>query len=122
MPDVVSLIHAKRDYTRPLTDQEIGWLFAAYASGDVADEQMAALLMAMLGAGRARKEDRVSHTAGVRCLAKPGDYVRQGEYVLELHADDPNRFGPALEAVEGALAIGSEPPPRASLIVDQVGA
>jgi thymidine phosphorylase len=75
-----------------------------------------------LGAGRARKEDDVSHTAGVRCLAKPGDYVRQGEFVLELHADDPARFGPALEAVEGALAIGGEPPPRASLIVDQVGA
>jgi thymidine phosphorylase len=75
-----------------------------------------------LGAGRARKEDDVSHTAGVRCLAKPGDYVREGEYVLELHADDPARFGPALEAVEGALAIGGEPPPPASLIVDQVGA
>jgi thymidine phosphorylase len=75
-----------------------------------------------LGAGRARKEDDVSPTAGVRCLAKPGDYVRQGEYVLELHADDPARFGPALEAVEGALAIGGEPPPCASLIVDQVGA
>jgi len=43
--------------------------------------------------------------------------------VLELHADDPPaRFGPALEAVEGALAIGGEPPPRSSLIVDQVGA
>jgi thymidine phosphorylase len=75
-----------------------------------------------LGAGRARKEDDVSRTAGVRCLAKPGDYVRRGEYVLELHADDPARFGPALEAVEGALAISSEPPPRASLIVEQVGA
>src|ERR1700683_2395661 len=47
MTDVVSLIHLKRDNTRPLTDQEIGWLFAAYASGDVADEQMAALLMAI---------------------------------------------------------------------------
>src|SRR5271163_2397200 len=47
MPDVVSLIHSKRDNARPLTDQEIGWLFAAYASGDVADEQMAALLMAI---------------------------------------------------------------------------
>ncbi len=47
MPDVVSLIHVKRDNTRPLTDREIGWLFAAYASGEVADEQMAALLMAV---------------------------------------------------------------------------
>src|SRR5258708_36988959 len=47
MPDVVSLIHVKRDNSRPLTDQEIAWLFAAYADGEVADEQMAALLMAI---------------------------------------------------------------------------
>src|ERR1700689_5634475 len=47
MTDVVSLIHLKRDNTRPLTDAEIGWLFAAYAGGEVADEQMAALLMAI---------------------------------------------------------------------------
>src|SRR6202034_3056458 len=47
MTDLVSLIHLKRDNTRPLTDAEIGWLFAAYASGEVADEQMAALLMAI---------------------------------------------------------------------------
>jgi len=75
-----------------------------------------------LGAGRARKEDDVSHTAGVRCLAKPGDYVRQGEHVLELHADDPARFGPALEALEGALTIGYDQPTAESLIVDRVGA
>jgi len=75
-----------------------------------------------LGAGRARKEDAVSHTAGVRCLAKPGDYVRAGQHVLELQADDPARFAAALEAVEGAVTIGREPPARTSLIVDQLGA
>src|ERR1700743_833669 len=47
MPDAVSLIQLKRDNVRPLTNQEIGWLFAAYAPGEVADEQMAALLMAI---------------------------------------------------------------------------
>ena len=76
-----------------------------------------------LGAGRARKEHGVSHTAGVRCLAKPGDYIRQGEHVLELYADDPARFAPALEAIDGALTIATEPPPPAPpLIVAQVGA
>jgi thymidine phosphorylase len=74
-----------------------------------------------LGAGRARKEDAVSHTAGVRCLAKPGDYVRQGEAVVELQADDPDRFGPAAEALAGALTVVSAPPPAAPLILDQVG-
>ena len=43
----MSLIHVKRDNTRPLTDAEISWLFAAYLHGEVADEQMAALLMAI---------------------------------------------------------------------------
>jgi thymidine phosphorylase len=75
-----------------------------------------------LGAGRARKDDDVSHTAGVRCLAKPGDYVQQGQHVLELHTDDPARFTPALEALHDALTIGSEPPPKVPLVVDQVGA
>jgi thymidine phosphorylase len=74
-----------------------------------------------LGAGRARKEDAVSHTAGVRCLAKPGDYVAAGQPVLELHADDPGRFAAALEALEGAVTLRREPPARAALIVDQVG-
>ena len=74
-----------------------------------------------LGAGRARKEDAVSYTAGVRCLAKPGDYVAAGQPVLELQADDPGRFAAALEAVEGAVTIGREPAPRVPLIVDQVG-
>lgn len=75
-----------------------------------------------LGAGRARKEDDVSLTAGVRCLAKPGDHVVAGQPVLELHSDDPARFGAALEALEGALAVGPEQVPVGSVIIDQVGA
>jgi thymidine phosphorylase len=74
-----------------------------------------------LGAGRARKEDPVSHTAGIRCLAKPGDYVRQGEPVLELYADDPARFGPAADALSGALTVAGEPLAAQPLILDQVG-
>ena len=74
-----------------------------------------------LGAGRARKEDGVSYTAGVRCLAKPGDRVRPGEPVVELHADDPGRFAAAVEALEGALTIASEPPDALPLILGRVG-
>jgi thymidine phosphorylase len=75
-----------------------------------------------LGAGRARKEDDVSLSAGIRCLAKPGDYVQRGEPVLELHTDDPGRFAPALEALDGALRIAGEPLAAPPLILDQVGA
>nr|MDT0667148.1 thymidine phosphorylase [Micromonospora sp. DSM 115978] len=37
-----------------------------------------------LGAGRARKEDPVSATAGVRWTAMPGDRVEAGQPLLEL--------------------------------------
>jgi thymidine phosphorylase len=58
-----------------------------------------------LGAGRARKEDPVSHRAGVICHAKVGDEVRAGAPLLTLLADDPDRFAPALLALDGAYAV-----------------
>jgi len=58
-----------------------------------------------LGAGRARKEDAVSPTAGVLLLAKPGDRVTAGQPLLELHADDPSRFARAEQALDGAIEI-----------------
>ncbi|HJY94895.1 MAG TPA: thymidine phosphorylase, partial [Streptosporangiaceae bacterium] len=64
-----------------------------------------------LGAGRARKEDPVSAAAGVICLAKPGDEVQKGQPLLELRADDENRFAPALAALDGAIEVSQEPPP-----------
>ncbi|GAA4515149.1 thymidine phosphorylase [Actinoallomurus oryzae] len=72
-----------------------------------------------LGAGRARKEDPVSHAAGITLHAKPGDRVREGEPLLTLHADTADRFGRALEALEGAYEVGEAftPPP---LIIDRI--
>jgi thymidine phosphorylase len=46
MPEAIDLITAKRDGRR-LADDDIRWLIAAYARGDVPDEQMSALLMAI---------------------------------------------------------------------------
>jgi thymidine phosphorylase len=73
-----------------------------------------------LGAGRARKEDAVSAAAGVICLAKPGDQVRRGQPLLELHADDEERFGSALAALDGAAEVGGHPPPLPSPVIEHV--
>ncbi|HEV2360163.1 MAG TPA: thymidine phosphorylase [Acidimicrobiales bacterium] len=73
-----------------------------------------------LGAGRSRKEDDVSATAGVVCLAKPGDRVEEGQPVLALHADDPSLFGAALSALEGAATYGSEPPPSDPYVIEVI--
>jgi thymidine phosphorylase len=59
-----------------------------------------------LGAGRARKEDPVQHAAGIDLHAKPGDAVTKGQPLFTLSADEPERFERALEALEGAWAIG----------------
>jgi thymidine phosphorylase len=74
-----------------------------------------------LGAGRARKEDAVSAAAGVICLAKPGDRVQAGQPLLELRADDPERFGPALAALGSAIEVSEQPPlPLPSPVIEQV--
>ena len=73
-----------------------------------------------LGAGRARKEDPVSPSAGIVCLAKPGDPVEAGQPVLELHAEDPSRFAAAREALQDALEVSDEPSTPKPLVVDRI--
>lgn len=60
-----------------------------------------------LGAGRARKEDPVQAGAGVELHAKPGDTVTQGQPLLTLHTDTPERFEYALQSIEGSYDIGA---------------
>jgi thymidine phosphorylase len=74
-----------------------------------------------LGAGRARKEDPVSASAGVRCLAKPGDRVEAGQPVLELLADDESRFARVREALADAIEVGPEPPAVPPLVIERIG-
>ena len=73
-----------------------------------------------LGAGRARKEDAVSPSAGAICLRKPGDPVEAGEPVLVLHADGEDRLPGALAALEHAMEVGPEPPEPRPLIVERI--
>jgi thymidine phosphorylase len=73
-----------------------------------------------LGAGRARKEHRVQAGAGVEMHAKPGDTVTEGEPLLTLHTDEPDRFERALAALDGGITVGtSYVGPR--LVIDRVG-
>ena len=76
-----------------------------------------------LGAGRSRKEDPVQAGAGVRWHARPGDRVTEGQPLLTLLTDEPERFDRALEALEGGYDIGG--PDQAayepgSLLIDRV--
>ncbi|MEU1483261.1 thymidine phosphorylase [Streptomyces sp. NPDC005752] len=58
-----------------------------------------------LGAGRARKEDPVQAGAGVELHAKPGDTVAEGQPLMTLHTDTPEKFEYALKALPGSYEI-----------------
>ena len=77
-----------------------------------------------LGAGRARKEDPVQAGAGIEWHARPGDEVTQGQPLLTLHTDTPDRFDRALEALDGAWQIAPDHTAYTSsaLIVDRIAA
>ena len=73
-----------------------------------------------LGAGRAKKEDAVSKTAGIMCLAKEGDFVEKDQPVLELHIDDETRINSAKDALVNAFEIGSEPKEKRKIVLERI--
>ncbi|MFV2017290.1 thymidine phosphorylase [Micromonospora sp. LOL_023] len=104
------LIRADRD----------GWLAAL-------DARLIGVAAWRLGAGRARKEDPVSAGAGVILHRKPGEWVRAGDPLIELRADDPTRIADVLPDLVGEIgpdgAIGlvdTAPQPR-DLVIERIG-
>ena len=75
-----------------------------------------------LGAGRARKEDPVQAGAGIELHAKPGDAVREGDLLLTLHTDEPERFDRAQDALQGAVTIAPRGHRRRAhpLVIDRI--
>jgi thymidine phosphorylase len=73
MPDAVELIRAKRDGGE-LTEAQIRWLISSYTSGEVAEEQMSALLMAIYFRGLGPAELR----AWTAAMVSSGDRLELG--------------------------------------------
>jgi thymidine phosphorylase len=98
--------------------------YAAPASGYVRrlDARAVGNAAWRLGAGRARKEDPVSPSAGVLLRAKPGDRIEKGAPLLDLLADDAARIPDALAALEGAVEIGDAPPDPRPLVHERISA
>jgi thymidine phosphorylase len=109
------------DPSAPLPEARETHVVTAPASGVLArlDALSVGVAAWRLGAGRARKEDPVSAGAGVVLHAKPGDRVTAGQPLLELHTDDPARFGRALDALDGAYDLG-DTAPSTPLVIDRI--
>ena len=84
VPAAVELIRAKRDGQR-LPDQHIRWLFDSYLRGEVADEQMSALLMAIYFRGLDQAELR-SWTAAMIDSGERLDLAGAGRPTVDKHS------------------------------------
>ena len=75
-----------------------------------------------LGAGRARKEDKIQPGAGIEMHAKPGAVLRAGDPLMTLHTDTPERFDRAVEALQGAYFIAPEDsrPDLLPLVIERI--
>jgi pyrimidine-nucleoside phosphorylase len=73
----------------------------------------------LLGAGRDRAEDAVDPAVGARVLARPGDLVRAGDALLELHYRDEPRLGKALHLLQNACPIVDVSPPWQPLVLQE---
>ena len=70
----------------------------------------------LLGAGRERLDTRIDPGAGLVLLAKPGDRVRAGEPLVDLHPGNGARLDDARALLEQAVTIGDDPPSPAPLV------
>ena len=73
-----------------------------------------------LGAGRARKEDPVSATAGVVCLIREGDAITKGQPMFELHADDETHLQQGRDAIANAVVLGERKVNTEPLLLERI--
>jgi pyrimidine-nucleoside phosphorylase len=103
----------------PTAPQQV--LVRADRSGFVTDihaEKVGVATM-LLGAGRNRVEDAIDHAVGARILAKPGDAVKAGHALVEVHYRGADRLGEAIPLLQSAWRIG-EAKPEGPLILENV--
>jgi thymidine phosphorylase len=93
-------------------------------SGFVAtlDAELVGLAAVELGAGRARKEDRVDPAAGLLLRRTVGAEVRAGDVLAELHASEAARLEAGEARFRAAVSIAEAPPAAAPLVLERIAA
>jgi pyrimidine-nucleoside phosphorylase len=111
--DYDRLPHMAGDHRRMLTAARAGFVTAI-------DAELVGRASVVLGAGRDRVEDPVDFAVGIVVTAAPGDEVRAGDPLLELHYRDSAKLDAALELARRAVVIGESRPVPRPLIVGEV--
>ena len=74
----------------------------------------------LLGAGRNTKEDVIDMTAGIRLLAKTGDFVKVGDPIAELFTSREETLASAEKKLLASTFIEAQKPEKKLLILDRV--
>ncbi len=93
--------------------------FKSDASGyvDVIDVEAIGKASVSLGAGRARKEDRIDHRAGIKVHKKMGDRVEAGDEIATLIAGKEGALELGLKLLSSAYRVSSTPVEKHQLII-----
>lgn len=70
----------------------------------------------MLGGGRETKESDIDLSVGLVLKKKVGDYVKKGEALAEIHANDREKLKAAAQRFAGAYTFSAEPVERQPFI------
>jgi pyrimidine-nucleoside phosphorylase len=74
----------------------------------------------VLGGGRERTEDGIDHAVGVICRAKPGEVVKAGQTIYEVHYRSTTRMLDALPLLEESFTIGDSALEDSPLVLEEV--
>ena len=80
------------------------------------DAEGCGISASLLGAGRAKKEDRIDVAAGIRFLKKCGDPVKKGEPVALLYTSVQECLDKAEEKMRQSLEIADNPPLKLPMV------
>jgi pyrimidine-nucleoside phosphorylase len=108
------------DYRRlPSTPHE--HRVAAHSDGFASlDAEAIGRAAVVLGAGRARMEDRVDPAVGIEILARQGAAVRAGDTLLLVRHDGSSRLDAALQLLNTGVGVQPEPAVTRPLVLERI--
>ncbi len=72
------------------------------------DAEGIGMAVVSLGGGRAKKDDKIDHSAGIILNLKTGDAVNKGDVICTLYSNKEDTLAAAKERVEAALEFSAE--------------
>ncbi len=103
----------KAEFTYEVTSPRDGYIFSM-------DTESIGISSVMLGAGREKKTDIIDMSAGLYINKKTGDFVKKGEVLSVLYANNKELFKNSCEKYLSAITFSDEKPEEKKLVFDIV--